>query len=292
METKPITPVLVLAAAVSVCFVLVAIIFQLKSKVVFCDVGQGDAVYIHTADHLDVVIDAGPGDTILQCLGRYMPFWDKQIELAVMTHPQKDHMEGFTKILNAYTIDTFVMPQVYNQTIILNTILQQIQDNHVHLVYADSDLHIDLGIHSSIKVLWPTSEFMRHEIPQAIYTQNLGRSRRDLNDFSIVLQFTQGPDRLMFTGDATPWVLNQLSPDEVLDSKLLKVPHHGSVNGLTEPFLERVNPYVAVISCGTNNKYGHPSPEIVTLLKKYGISIHRTDNEGSIVFFMPESLKN
>ncbi|MEN9328203.1 MAG: internalization competence protein competence protein ComEC protein [Candidatus Parcubacteria bacterium] len=292
MEPKPITPVLVLAAAVSVCFALVAIIFQLKSKVVFCDVGQGDAVYIHTADHLDIVIDAGPGDTLLQCLGLYMPFWDKQIELAVMTHPQKDHMEGFTKILNAYTIDTFVMPQVYNQTIILNTIMQQIQDNHVHLVYADSDLHIDLGTHSSIKVLWPTSEFMRHEIPEAIYTQNLGRSRRDLNDFSVVLQFIQDADRLMFTGDATPWVLNQLSPDEVLDSKLLKVPHHGSMNGLTEQFLERVNPYVAVISCGINNKYGHPSPEIVTLLKKYGISIHRTDKEGSIVFFMPESLKN
>lgn len=284
MEPKPITPVLVLAAAVSVCFALVAIIFQLKSKVVFCDVGQGDAVYIHTADHLDIVIDAGPGDTLLQCLGLYMPFWDKQIELAVMTHPQKDHMEGFTKILNAYTIDTFVMPQVYNQTIILNTIMQQIQDNHVHLVYADSDLHIDLGTHSSIKVLWPTSEFMRHEIPEAIYTQNLGRSRRDLNDFSVVLQFIQDADRLMFTGDATPWVLNQLSPDEVLDSKLLKVPHHGSMNGLTEQFLERVNPYVAVISCGINNKYGHPSPEIVTLLKKYGISIHRTDKEGSIVF--------
>lgn len=66
-----------------------------RTKIVFCDVGQGDATYIRVRNKVNVLIDAEPDKRVLSCLGRHMPFWDKQIELIFLSHPNKDHYQGF-----------------------------------------------------------------------------------------------------------------------------------------------------------------------------------------------------
>ena len=62
-----------------------------KLHVVFCDVGQGDAIFIRTPRQADILIDGGPDDKVLECLSRHMPFWDRSLDLVIMTHPDADH---------------------------------------------------------------------------------------------------------------------------------------------------------------------------------------------------------
>ena len=88
----------------------------------------------------------------------------------------------------------------------------------------------------------------------------------------------------MFTGDASPFVLGRLSHGAIEKVDVLKVPHHGSKNGLTKTFLDLADPKMAVISVGKNNSYGHPHKQVLDILKAKNINIRRTDVEGDIVF--------
>ncbi|PJB88197.1 hypothetical protein CO083_03010, partial [Candidatus Roizmanbacteria bacterium CG_4_9_14_0_8_um_filter_34_12] len=78
------------------------------TKIVFCDVGQGDGAYIRIKNKIDIIIDAGPDRKILNCLGKYMPFWDRKIELAILSHPNTDHYNGFFYLLDRYHLDKFI----------------------------------------------------------------------------------------------------------------------------------------------------------------------------------------
>src|SRR3989344_728069 len=70
-----------------------------KLHIVFCDVGQGDAAYVRFPDGQDMVVDGGPNDNVLGCLGKYMPFWDRHIDLVMLSNPQKDHLQGLISVL-------------------------------------------------------------------------------------------------------------------------------------------------------------------------------------------------
>src|SRR3972149_6329793 len=80
-----------------------------KLHIIFCDVGQGDAAYIRTPNNQDMLIDGGPDDKVLSCLGRHMPFYDRTIDVVVLTHPQKDHLQGLISVVERYTVKYFVM---------------------------------------------------------------------------------------------------------------------------------------------------------------------------------------
>lgn len=87
-----------------------------KLIITFCDVGQGDSAYIQFPDGRDMVIDGGPSPAVLSCLGRHMPFWDRHIDLVLVTHPEKDHFEGVTHILRRYRVDYLLQSDVDNVT--------------------------------------------------------------------------------------------------------------------------------------------------------------------------------
>jgi competence protein ComEC len=95
---------------------------------------------------------------------------------------------------------------------------------------------------------------------------------------------TIGTTKILFTGDISPSSEQIILENALSTIAILKVPHHGSKNGLIEPFLQAVSPKIAVISSGKTNSYGHPSPEIIRLLEKYSVTIRRTDQEGDIVY--------
>src|SRR3989338_2268033 len=83
---------------------------QLSDKVltiVFCDVGQGDAIYIRTPGSIDILIDGGPGKKVLKCLSDNMPVWDREIELIFATHPDADHITGFVSVIQSYSVKSF-----------------------------------------------------------------------------------------------------------------------------------------------------------------------------------------
>lgn len=249
--------------------------FDDRTKIVFCDVGQGDAAYIRIRNKIDILIDAGPDRKVLNCLGKHMPFWDRKIELAILSHPNNDHYGGFLYIADRYKLDNFM---TVNSPIISKTYKQfvnKIKNKKIPLQYKNTGDKIRI-FSSTIIFLWPPTDFI---------------SNKD-NDYSLVFLFKDNDFRALFTGDASFMVLNRIassstsSPprNDISGINILKIPHHGSKNGLNKNFLELADPTLAVISVGKNNSYGHPSSKVLEMLKAKNIKIKRTDVDGNIVF--------
>jgi competence protein ComEC len=271
--------ILVLSSFLSFLIILFAYISfanKFKTVVVFCNVGQGDATYIRVKNKIDILIDAGPNNAVLNCLGKYMPFYDREIEIALMSHPQKDHIGGFLPVLQRYRVDKFIMTKIDNPINLFSQLKTIIKMKNIPVLFANSDLKFNIS-GDSFEILWPTERFINEN----------KQSSLDLNYFSIIAVFKENTFRVLFTGDVPPQILNRLLNQSDLESTILKVPHHGSKNGLTAAFLKLADPKVSVISVGKNNSYGHPSKEILEMLKTSKTWIRRTDLEGDIVIKIP-----
>lgn len=268
--------------------------FYSKTMVVFCDVGQGDGSYIRTQDHVDILIDAGPGNAVLNCLGKYMPFYDRTIELAFMSHPQQDHFGGFEMVLQRYQIKRFIATPVDNDTESFRKLKEELQRKKVEIVtmYAGDVVHT--GKTASIDFLWPTKEYVventtAHPIAKASPTsQILGASTAqvDLNNFSEIFTFSDGPFDVLYTGDAPSEVFDFVDSRGLSFSKgldVLKFPHHGSKTGLNPEFLKLADPTLSVISVAKKNRYGHPSPQVLDLLRALKKRYMMTSERGDII---------
>ena len=265
-----------------ICLVLAIPFFVFREKhtfIVFCDVGQGDGIYIRIHDTYDVIVDAGPGNAILSCLGKHMPLYDRTIDVAIMTHPQADHIEGFESILSRYNVSMFVMSRLTNTSKLFRRIEKLLVSQHVRVTYIKAGDSIAFGT-DSLKFLWPTEDFQNKYIFSAGNDMRL--SRRDDNDFSVISLLREGSHTVLLTGDASPSVLATFTAADIHDITIFKVPHHGSVNGLSHYFFSLANPGLSVISVGKNNKFGHPSAEIISMLKDKNKKYLRTDIYGSI----------
>lgn len=255
MDINPVTKRgLILAAAFS--FLILAVIvlarqFDRRTTVVFCDVGQGDAAYIRIRNRIDVLVDTGPDKKVLDCLGRYMPFYDRKIEIVIISHEQKDHNGGLPYIRQHYIIGKiFTGPMAGTKITVAGDIFN---------------------------FYWPIAQ-------PAV----LGTTTAADNDQSLVFSFRENNFSVLFTGDIPGETLdNIVRESRSLPSQhinILKIPHHGSKNGLSRKFLELADPEVAVISVGAKNSYGHPAPEVLNALEAIGAKIRRTDREGDIVY--------
>lgn len=244
-----------------------------KLHIVFCNVGQGDAAYIRFPDGRDMLVDGGPDDKVLGCLGRHMPFWDRHVNMVLMTHPQKDHMQGLITVLDRYGTDYFVRSDISNTTEGYKELINNISGKHVRVRYATSGENIAVGS-TTLSVLWPS---------EAQIANVLGASTSNLNDGSIVFVLRYGSFDALFPGDAdtrveSGWRSIRLADDTL---EVLKFPHHGSKTAMTEGFLETLKPKLAIISVGKNS-YGHPNEATLETLAKLGIRVKRTDKEGDI----------
>jgi competence protein ComEC len=235
-----------------------------KLHIVFCNVGQGDAVYVRFPDGRDMLVDGGPNDMVLACLGRHMPFWDREITMVVNTHPQNDHLKGLISVLNRFKVDYVVRSDLAASSDVYAQFVSAIKTHHVPQRLVTAGERISVG-NSFVFVLAPS-------------TAVLGSSTdTDLNAGSVVLHLRYGSFDALFPGDAT-----LASADLAVDSlELLKVPHHGSKTGMTQTFVDWVKPVLSVISVGKNS-YGHPSTEAIDMLQSLGSRILRTDKEGDI----------
>lgn len=274
--------------------IIIAIIFVListlknylnnETKVVFCDVGQGDATYIRIYNKIDVLIDSGPDRKVLQCLGKYMPFFDHTIELAILSHPQKDHFGGFEHILDRYNIMLFILNPINNSAISFQSLIKKLENNKVRLESKYSGDTIKISDYK-ITFYWPSKSYLASNIYKNEKISSkfmLNNTFVNLNKVSYVLKLDHKNKSILFTGDIDKEISNKISK-YLGHINILKVPHHGSKNGATKKFIEKIRPNISVISVGKNNSYGHPNKEILDFLNNVNSIIKRTDIDGDVV---------
>jgi len=245
--------------------------FDKKARIVFCDVGQGDAAYVRLKNQFDILIDTGPNQKILECLGRNMPFYDKKIELVIISHPQLDHYGGLRYLIDRYQINRIYLNDMPKNSSTLNNLKQKIYHKKIPVlpIWAGSQIKLD---NAYLNFFWPPKKLLE------------AQSSPDENFFSIIFSLNLGKNSILFTGDASSNSLNRLLRSDIKNISILKIPHHGSKNGLTRQFLKLADPQVAVISVGKNNPYGHPAKQVLEMLEALKIKIKRTDEDGDIVF--------
>ena len=237
--------------------------------IITCDVGQGDAILITNKSN-QILIDGGPDNSVLTCLGKYMPFWDRKIEMVILTHPQSDHFTGLIEVFRRYQVDVYLANAVDNPGNEGYQVLKkEVGSRGVKVVSPHSGQQMRLGL-IYLDVLNPAEGF----------------ESKNLNDWSVVAELRFGSFRAFFTGDIEGSMdvklLEQLALSEVERVDYLKVNHHGSKNGLTKTILGVIMPKVAVISAGKNNRYGHPHKEILEMLKNINAKVFRTDQSGDV----------
>jgi competence protein ComEC len=253
-------------------------VFALNSphylKVDFLDVGQGDSTFIQTPENHQILIDGGPGSTVLQKLSTRMPFFDKTIDLVILTHPESDHMQGLLYVLQRYNVDYILWTGVKKSTSEYNkwlNILEKQKKMGAKIIIAEAGQEIKAG-NVLIDILYPFENLERQEL------------KVSANDTCVVNKIIYGEDSFLFVGDIGFNVEKELvNFSENILADVLKVAHHGSKYSTSDLFLQNVKAKIAVIEVGKNT-YGHPTSEVLQRLEKFGIKMFRTDKDGDINF--------
>jgi len=224
--------------------------------IVFLDVGQGDSAVVRTEDYT-CVIDLGEdgSEAIAYITGENLT-----VDTLYLSHPDSDHAGGLGEFAAACDIEMIYIPDGFFEEMGSERLAAEWKNvtsgGVKYTVLKPGDV-IPIGDTAEFEIL------------------DCGVSSGDRgNDISLIMLLDYGLNQVLFTGDARIGV----SPD--ID--ILKVSHHGSVNSTTEEFIMSATPKAAIISVGRNNRYDHPSPEVIALLEDCGADIYRTDIDGAI----------
>jgi competence protein ComEC len=219
------------------------------------NVGQGDAILVQTHNKT-ILIDGGPSpQSIKTGLSKKMPFWNRTIDLILITQPQSDHITGLLEVLKCYDVKAIMEADIPYKSTIYSQLLNQIRENKIPYsqIHSGEILYIDNDI--SLDILYP---------PLFINTKD------SVNDNSLVLRLNYNNRHFLFTGDIaqnTEYFL--MSQRNELKSDVLKVAHHGSRTSSSPEFLRAVQMKAAVISAGASNIFGHPHQETLNRLSGY-----------------------
>ncbi len=239
-------------------------------EVVFFDVGQGDSIFIETPNGVQVLIDGGPTSVILEKLAEEMPFYDRTIDLIILTHPEHDHYFGLFEVLKRYEVKNILWTGIIRDTAEYQEWIRLIEEEGAEVGVVEAGQKIVLSEKIYLSILHPFENLENQKVKNA-------------NDTSIVASLFFGNVSFLFTGDIGKKVEARLVEQGIdLDSDVLKVCHHGSKTSSSLEFLEAVSPEVAVIQVGKDNSYGHPHPEVLARLEEFGIQVLRTDINGDI----------
>ncbi|HLD07821.1 MAG TPA: ComEC/Rec2 family competence protein [Candidatus Peribacterales bacterium] len=253
-----------------------------KLHVALLDVGQGDAILIKTPTHQKILVDGGPDLSLLERLSDELPFFDRTIDLLILTHQDSDHITALPALLERYNVERILLAGTLNMNSRYAAFLDAAHRTGSEIIIADANHDLDLGGGVVLDVLWPKESLFQEEV-------------KETNNASIVAKLTYPTSSrppqadglrgasILLTGDIeekTEEALLKAGYD--LHSDILKVPHHGSKTSSSTGFLLAVNPDLAVISVGRENTYGHPHPSILERYEALHIPVRRTDREGKV----------
>ena len=263
-----------------------------KLHLVFCEVGQGDATLVIQGSN-QVLVDGGPGSGVLECLANHLPFWDRTIEMVILTHPEADHFTGLIDVVERYDVEQFVVNSVVNDSTAFWEFRDRVlaEGGLIHSPVKGEKLKLGLieflvlwpGKQAGDKLVWQKNGFSdREKNKEAILgVASPANGGGDLNETSIVLQLVYGDFDALLTGDIPTKIEDQLDWDETDPIEVLKVAHHGSKYSTGEGFLGRLKPELGVIMVGKNS-FGHPTQEVLDRLTAGGVDYLRTDQQGEV----------
>lgn len=231
------------------------------TEVTALDVGQGDSIVVRADDKV-LLVDGGPRpDGLVPLL---VDRGIHRIDVVALSHAHPDHCGGLPSVIeNLHVGSVWITPRRFRDECAQKMLDACIRTaTPVHLV-RDGD-RLALGpIHATA------------------LTQDMTFRRSPENNSSLVLRVQLQSRRLLLTGDiereAESALLGRMKRCDIL-----KVAHHGSRSSSTDAFLDAVHPRIALISCGKHNLFGHPHPSVVEALRRRGVRVRRTDQDGSI----------
>ncbi len=265
------------------CFyLLIALVLFLLSYVIFIeagrnnltvyffDVGQGDSILIQTPYRQKILIDGGPDNSVIYKLGRYLPFYDREIDLVILTHPDADHLIGLVEVLKRYKINNVLLTGIQNNTPAYQYFADLVKEKNIKKIFARQPISFYLGNNLLLEIIYPINDLAIHP-------------PKTLNDSSIVAKLESGEKSILFTGDAPLSVENFLLKSRIdVGADVLKISHHGSKGSSGINFLKAVAARLAIISVGQNT-FGHPAPEVLERFLNLKISVLSTEQSGDII---------
>ena len=249
------------------------------------NVGLGESVLVREPSGKKILFDGGPNDSVLSELGSILPAWDSTIDLLILSHDHSDHITGFIPVLDRYAVkEIWTSGTTYTSaeyTSFLNQLARH--DLKQTTVYFDP-----LAMCQKQSPCPPIHTFgtsllqVYHPLHNA-----LGEQPKDPHDDTVVVKISYKKTSILLTGDLNEdhekaIVRSCLAPNCTLHATIMQVPHHGSATGLNRDFLQAINPSLALIPVGLNNKFGHPAPSTLSKLGQARILTYRTDTQGQI----------
>ena len=241
-------------------------------KIYFIDVGQGDSCLMITPTNKKILIDSGGSESYDIGKNTLFPYLlDRgitKLDYILISHFDTDHCRGFEYVLENMKVENIIISKQEEVTGNFKKIYEIARKKKIKIVIVESGNILEIDKYSKLEIFSPNNE----EIAE------------DINDNSIVAKFTSYNFSVLFTGDASQSIEEKLIKNNKINLKstVLKVSHHGSKTGTSEEFLRKVKPKIALIGVGKNNRFGHPTQEVIERLKNCNARIYRTDEMGEI----------
>ncbi|MFI7634372.1 ComEC/Rec2 family competence protein [Nonomuraea sp. NPDC049400] len=236
---------------------------------VMCDVGQGDGLVVAAGPGRGVVVDTGPDPVAMdRCLRRV---GIDDVPLLILTHPHADHVDGLPGVLRNRRVGAVVVSPQRTGARSSAHVSAMLAQHHIPEWTASPGTRWRFGP-SELTVLAPD--------PAQSETNGYGEGSA-INNSSVVVHVRWRSGSVLLSGDLETEAQEELSRQVVLRADILKTPHHGS-NRQSPAFLSAVGARVALISVGADNDYGHPALSTLTVLRRLGATVYRTDQSGDL----------
>jgi competence protein ComEC len=256
-------------------------------SVSFLDVGQGDSILITGPSGQRVLVDGGPSpERACLDLGEALPFWERSIDLVVLTHAHSDHVTGLVEVLRRYDVGRVLYSDYYPVERASDSdydsevspayaeFCDTVAEENIDCTAAQAGQSIDLSGGATIEVLNPPDTFLEG-------------TDSDADNNAVVLRVEMGNVSFLLTSDLY-WdgELYLVAERANLESTVLKASHHGSSSSTYPAFLTAVDPQVAVVSVGADNRFGHPTEEVMERLVDWvgDGNVYLTSERGTVTF--------
>lgn len=237
------------------------------------DVAQADCTLL-LCEGGNVLIDAGDVETADEVEAYLKSLGITTLEYAIFTHPDADHIGGAATVISNFDVKNVILPVLHENDVPTTKVYERMiaaleEKESTRVIAAKAGESYEIG-ELKMKILAPLSE-----------------NYSNINDYSVSARFDFGATSFLFTGDALEKSEGEMLahyPVSELRADFFQAGHHGAANANTPDFIRAVSPKIVAVSCGLDNKYGHPTAEALASFADVGATVYRTDELGTMIF--------